>query len=72
MNLNIVQEVTFVRLETNISIELHLSPFDYDDDKRAKINDWFKNVYGSEEIVNISGVSVRTLEPTEHMFFLVF
>lgn len=71
-NLAIVQEVTFKNPDTILEIELHLNPFGTSDYKRVQMNEWFHDVFGSRETVNINGVSVRTMEPTDHLLFLIF
>lgn len=49
-----------------------MNQFGFDDDNRAMLNDWFKDVYDSKETIDVNGVSVKTLEPADHMLFLVF
>ncbi|MCD8118512.1 MAG: nucleotidyltransferase family protein [Lachnospiraceae bacterium] len=66
----VIQEVTFHGRD--LSIELHLNPFGVSSSRRERMNDWFKNVFQSEETVQIKGVFVRTMQPTDHFLFLVF
>ncbi|MCD8107080.1 MAG: nucleotidyltransferase family protein [Oscillospiraceae bacterium] len=70
--LKLVQEVTFTNIDSPLTVELHLNPFGSSDHIRIKMNEWFMDVFDSQEIVAIDGVSVRTLEPTDHMLFLIF
>ncbi|MCD8074213.1 MAG: nucleotidyltransferase family protein [Lachnospiraceae bacterium] len=66
----VIQEVTFHSEE--LTVELHLNPFGVDSTTREKMNDWFRDVFRSKEIVKIKGVPVRTMTPTDHLLFLVF
>lgn len=66
----VIQEVTFYNGE--LTVELHLNPFGTNSTTREKMNDWFRNVFQSEETVEIKGVPVRTMTPTDHFLFLVF
>ncbi len=71
-NLSSVQEVTFTNPESPLTIELHLNPFGTNDHIRVKMNEWFQNVFNSQETVVVDGVPVRTLRPTDHLLFLIF
>lgn len=66
----VIQEVTFY--SENLTVELHLNPFGTNSTTREKMNDWFRDVFQSEEKVEIKGVPVRTMTPTDHFLFLVF
>lgn len=68
--LSVVQEVTFYNRE--LTVELHLNPFGTNSTSREKMNDWFRDVFQSEETVEVKGVPVRTMAPTDHFLFLVF
>jgi len=68
--MTIIQEVTFH--SENLTVELHLNPFGLQSAMREKMNDWFRNVFRSEETVEIKGVQIRTMTPTDHFLFLVF
>ncbi|MCD7847913.1 MAG: nucleotidyltransferase family protein [Oscillospiraceae bacterium] len=69
-NMTVVHEVTFYNDE--LTVELHLNPFGTSSSIRQKMNDWFRNVFQSEETVDIKGVPVRTMTPTDHFLFLAF
>lgn len=69
-DMTVIQEVTFY--SEDLVVELHLNPFGQDSAMREKMNDWFRDVFRSEETVNINGVLVRTMTPTDHFLFLVF
>lgn len=71
-DLSSVQEVTFTNPESPLTIELHLNPFGTNDHIRIRMNEWFQNVFDSNETVVIENVPVRTLEPTDHLLFLIF
>ncbi|MCD8011864.1 MAG: nucleotidyltransferase family protein [Lachnospiraceae bacterium] len=66
----VIQEVTFH--SEDLTVELHLNPFGNTSSSREKMNDWFRDVFQSEEAVEIRGVSIRTMTPTDHFWFLVF
>ncbi|MCD7757631.1 MAG: nucleotidyltransferase family protein [Clostridiales bacterium] len=68
--LDVVQEVTFYK--ENFTIELHLNPFGTETAIREKMNDWFRDVFQTDETVTIRNVPVRTLPPTDHFLFLTF
>ncbi len=68
--LDVVQEVTFYR--EDLTIELHLNPFGTETAIREKMNNWFRDVFQSDETVTIRDVPVRTLPPTDHFLFLTF
>ncbi|MCD7859022.1 MAG: nucleotidyltransferase family protein [Firmicutes bacterium] len=70
--LELIQEVTFKNPKSPLTIELHLNPFGTDNDFCVKMNEWFRNVFDGDEIIVIDGVPIRTLEPTDHMLFLIF
>ncbi|MCD8007050.1 MAG: nucleotidyltransferase family protein [Oscillospiraceae bacterium] len=69
-NLNVIHEVTFH--SEDLTVELHLNPFGTSSSIREKMNDWFRNVFQSEETIDIKGVPVRTMTPTDHFLFLAF
>jgi len=73
--LKAVQEVTFHSQKTNgepnLTVELHLNPFGTNSSSRERMNDWFKNVFQSNETVLIQDTTVRTMTPTDHFLFLV-
>ncbi len=71
-DLSSVQEVTFANSESPLTIELHLNPFGTNDHIRNKMNEWFQKVFNSHETILIDNVPVRTLEPTDHLLFLIF
>jgi len=71
-DLDLVQEVTFKSPESPLTIELHLNPFGTENNIRSSMNEWFRNVFDSQETLLIENVPIRTLEQTDHMLFLIF
>ncbi len=71
-SLELIQEVTFKNPDSPLTIELHLNPFGTDDNIRTSMNEFFKNADQSTETVVVDNVPVRTLEPTDHLLFLIF
>ncbi|MCD8118619.1 MAG: nucleotidyltransferase family protein [Lachnospiraceae bacterium] len=69
-NMEVIQEVTFH--SEKLTVELHLNPFGINSTTRGKMNGWFRDVFRSEEKVEIKGVPVRTMTPTDHLLFLAF
>ncbi|MCC8076274.1 MAG: nucleotidyltransferase family protein [Clostridiales bacterium] len=68
--LDVAQEATFCR--ENLTIELHLNPFGTESAIQETMNDWFRDVFQSDETVTVHNVPVRTLPPTDHFLFLTF
>ncbi len=66
----VIQEVTFY--SEDLKVELHLNPFGTKSNTREKMNDWFHDVFRSEETVEIKDIPVRTMAPADHFLFLVF
>jgi len=62
---SVPQEITFYG--ENLTIELHLSPFGME-----KMNAWFRDVFQRSETLEVKGIPVKTMTPTDHFLFLVF
>ncbi|MCD7784463.1 MAG: nucleotidyltransferase family protein [Oscillospiraceae bacterium] len=71
-SLSTIQEITFHNPETNLTIELHLNPFGEDNQIRSKMNSWFRESFNSTETLEVDGVSLRILSPTDNLLFLLF
>ncbi|MCD8380513.1 MAG: nucleotidyltransferase family protein [Lachnospiraceae bacterium] len=67
-----VQEVTFCNEETGLTVEVHLNPFGESNPVRSKMNMWFRDSFASAEALEMEGVQLRVLSPTENLLFLLF
>ncbi len=71
-SLSTVQEITFYNKETGLTVELHLNPFGEDNQIRSKMNTWFRDSFNSTEVLEVEGVNLRVLSPTDNLLFLLF
>lgn len=63
-------EVTYVDPEREIYLELHLSPFDLEDETCGDCNRFFENVLTDLVPLQIYGQTLYTLSPTDHLLYL--
>lgn len=66
-----LQEVTFYHPNPNLAIEVHLNPIGHENSWRQQFDDCFKNVFQDYREENIHGISIRTMNHTDHLLFLV-
>ena len=71
-----VQEITFKKPMSNLSIEVHVNPIGHENSIRDTMNDFFTDVFKEsifEEFVDSRKevISVRTMNQTEHFLFLI-
>ena len=66
-----IQEISFTHPKDRLHIELHLNPMGRENDLRAKMSDYFVDVFEDYRDVEISGVMVRTLNHQDHLLFLI-
>lgn len=71
-SLSAVQEVTFYNEETGLTVELHLNPFGETNKLRSKMNTWFRGAFSTTETLEVDGVNLRVLSPTDNLLFLLF
>ena len=71
-SLSTVQEVTFYNKETGLTIELHLNPFGESNRICSKMNTWFRDSFKNTETLEVDGVNLRVLSPTDNLLFLLF
>lgn len=71
-SLSAVQEVTFYNEETGLTVELHLNPFGEDNQFRSRMNTWFRDSFSTTETLEVDGVNLRVLLPTDNLLFLLF
>ena len=64
-------EITYEDPERELCIELHLKPFPGEDSMWGDFNHAFQNVFERSTCVNIYGRMVRTMEPTDHLLYLL-
>ncbi len=71
-NLKKLHEISFWGKNTKLHIELHLSPIGHENDLRSQMDKYFSNVQENYRELNINGITVRTMNHTDHFLFLVF
>ena len=64
-------EVPFQKKNSPLYIELHKSLFASDSAVCGEFNGFFTHVHDRPEIVEVDGVPIRTMAPTENMFYLI-
>ena len=65
------EEITYVDPQRNLYLEVHLRPFPGEDSMWGDFNHAFQNVFERSTCVNIYGRMVRTMEPTDHLLYLL-
>jgi hypothetical protein len=65
------EEITYVDPQRNLYLEVHLKPFPGEDSMWGDFNHAFQNVFERSTCVNIYGSMVRTMEPTDHLLYLL-
>ena len=70
-DLDAAYEIPYRKADSPLYIELHKSLFPGDSTAYGDLNRFFQNVSGSCTTVNIQGVPVSTLCPTDHLFYLI-
>lgn len=66
-----LQEVSFIHPKQRLHIELHLNPMGRETEDRARMSDYFVNVFEDYREVDIQGVPVRTMNHQDHLTFLI-
>lgn len=66
-----LQEVSFIHPKERLHIELHLNPMGRETEDRARMSDYFANVFENYREVEIQGVPVRTMNHQDHLTFLI-
>ena len=66
-----LQEVSFIHPKERLHIELHLNPMGRETEDRARMSDYFVNVFEDYREVDIQGVPVRTMNHQDHLTFLI-
>ncbi len=64
-------EITYWNAQTGIHLEIHLSLFPEDSSAYGHLNRAFEDAFDRQVVERIQGVDVHTLEPTQHMLYLI-
>lgn len=64
-------EVPYGKKGSPISIELHKSLFPHDSDAYGELNRFFENVHETAVTIEVQGTGIKTLNYTDHLFYLV-
>lgn len=64
-------EITFWQPSTGVHLEIHLSLFPEESGAYGRLNGEFTDVFGREAVQTIQGIPVHTLDPTQHMLYLL-
>lgn len=71
-NFKKLREISFWGKNTKLHIELHLSPIGHENDLRSQMDEYFANAYENYRELNINGITIRTMNHTDHFLYLVF
>ena len=66
-----VFEVTYVKKGSALHIELHKELFAPEGEAYSELNQYFENVHDEAILQEIQGVKIRTLNYTDHLFYLI-
>ncbi len=69
--LSSAQEIGYVSGDRLLYVELHRFPFPPDSGAYGNFNDFFDGVHDRAVSVTVAGVSLRTMDPTDHLFYLL-
>ena len=69
--LSSAQEIGYTSADGLLYLEVHRSPFPPDSGAYGDYNDFFAGVHDRAVSVTVSGVSLRTMAPTDHLFYLL-
>lgn len=64
-------EIPFRKPGSSLHIELHKSLFPPESEAYGNLNSFFENVHSRAATVSVMGVPIRTLHPTDHLFYLI-
>ncbi len=71
MDLDAAEEITYTDPDRDLCLELHVKPFPGSDTMWGDINACFENVSGRSVSVEIYRRHLRTMEPTDHLLYLL-
>lgn len=66
-----IQEISFYNAGQGLHIEVHINPIGCENAFHKKMNDYFKNVFNESITINVNGISVITMNATDHFLLLV-
>ena len=66
-----LQEVSFIHPKDRLHIELHLNAMGRETEDRARMSDYFVNVFENYREIEIQGVPVRTMNHQDHLTLLI-
>lgn len=66
-----LQEMNYSNDQMGLSIDLHLGMVGAHSGLRQKMNEGFQNAFHNSREENIEGISITTMEYTEHLHFLI-
>ena len=69
--LNELQEVSFYNSKTKLYIELHINPMGKRNESQQRMNDCFTDVFDNGIDMDINGVTIRTMNHTNHFLYLI-
>ena len=64
-------EITFWQTATGVHLEIHMSLFPEESGAYGRLNREFADVFERAVVQTIQGVPIHTLEPTQHMLYLL-
>lgn len=64
-------EVPYTKTGSPLYIELHKSLFPPESDAYGDFNRFFEKVHERSVVLDVNGIPVRTMCPTDHMFYLI-
>lgn len=71
---DIPQEISYLNRETGVYLEVHTALFSRDENNRGRyagLNEAFENAFSKAREVEIQGVTVYTMNDTDHFFYLI-
>lgn len=69
--LTVEYEVPYGKKGSPILIELHKSLFPHDSEAYGELNEFFTDVHEAAVTITVQGVEIRTMNFTEHLFYLI-
>lgn len=71
LQLERLQEITFSDPESGLRVEVHINLFGNTNDRRTKMNQYFRKVFQTPRKVLLDGTELWTMCHTDHFLFLV-
>jgi len=64
-------EITYVKKDAPLCIELHKSLFPPESEAYGELNEYFKDVHAKAVSINVQGMDILMMEYTENLFYLI-